>query len=244
MPGWELFVGEWVLVGLNRRVMRGLVAEVLNLRTSHRSNSNLLQGQLDKTDLSAFTPRKPRSENVLPLGNTYKCKDGLWLFLAVLNDRQVPDLFRIMGCPEAIGDPRYLTTASRSNNCKELIAMLDTCFLTKTRAEFAAEFDKNGITFALISTLEDAVNDPQARAAGIVVPFSDGSGDTITSPLEIMGMQKVVPRRAPKVIGQDTREVLRGVLGMSEGEIERLKEEGAIKDGTPVKGNKNVEARL
>ncbi len=44
--------------------------------------------------------------------NHYKCKDGRWLILSLLNeDRQWPTLARCMGREDLVNDPRFATKA-------------------------------------------------------------------------------------------------------------------------------------
>ena len=72
-------------------------------------------------------------------------------------------------------------------------------------------------------TLDDAVNDPQMRAAGAFVQFDypgHGTVDTIDSPMFVAGSDKRKPSPPPE-IGANTREVLRD-LGYSQAAIDDM----------------------
>ncbi|MBV8122155.1 MAG: hypothetical protein JO081_19720 [Alphaproteobacteria bacterium] len=58
------------------------------------------------------------------------------------------------------------------------------------------------------------------------MPFTDGSGLTVNSPLWIAGQEKLPPRPAPTV-GQHSTEILREA-GYSDSEISSMQEAGVI----------------
>jgi formyl-CoA transferase len=64
------------------------------------------------------------------------------------------------------------------------------------------------------------------RAAGVVLPFADGSGRTVTSPFEIDGVRKRAPGPAPR-LGQHGDEVL-AQAGYSADEIAALRAAGVL----------------
>lgn len=221
-----------IATGLYRRERtgKGGVVGTSLLANGMWSNSSLLQASLDKVDLP---PVKPRTE-ASPLFNNYRCKCGKWLNLSILNfEKLFPPAARILGIPELIGDPRFLTPEGRRDNAAVMVAILDKAFATQDREYWAQEFEKAGITWAKISTLQDVISDPQAHAAGHIVPFVDGSGMTINTPIELGGVEKKRPTRAPE-LGQHTWEVLHE-LGYSEKEIERMAKDGIIVESAGVR---------
>ena len=75
---------------------------------------------------------------------------------------------------------------------------------------------------------QEVINDPQLRANDIVVPLEGAGGkltSTISSPIEMHGVNKVPARRAP-ALGEHNEEVLKQ-LGFSASEIDGLRASGA-----------------
>ncbi|HPU51343.1 MAG TPA: CoA transferase [Burkholderiaceae bacterium] len=201
----------------------GLVSSSL-LANGLWANSFLVQGQLS----GAIVPQRvPREQAPNPLGNTYRCRDGRWLNLSLLNEeRQFGPLLEALGCGEAAADPRFSSAPGRAANNVELVALMDRQFAQRDLADWRVHLDAAGITFGVVGTLADIDDDVQMRASGALVPFSDGSGLTVSSPFEIAGTSKVSPRKAP-AIGQHTESVMQAE-GFGADEIARLRELGVI----------------
>ena len=111
-------------------------------------------------------------------------------------------------------------------NSPELIEIYDRVFSEKTLDEWRKILDDAGITFGIVNTLDDLLDDEQARHAGVIVPFADGSGETISSPFNVDGETKRPPAAAPS-IGQHTDEILRE-HGYSDAEIRKLRDTRAV----------------
>ena len=114
----------------------------------------------------------------------------------------------------------------RQKNSPELIEIYDKVFAEKTLEQWRKILDAAGITFGIVNMLDDLVNDDQARHAGAIVPFADGSGETISSPFNIDGETKCPPGAAP-AIGQHTNEILRE-HGYNDAEIRKLRNAKAV----------------
>src|SRR5262249_30061165 len=88
--------------------------------------------------------------------------------------------------------------------------------------------DEARIPYGVIHTPEEAAQDPQLRAAGIVVPI-EGAADldyTVNNPLTLRGMERVPSRRAPEH-GEHNAEIL-AQLGFSSDDVNQLASAGAI----------------
>ncbi len=188
------------------------------------ANGFLVQGQLSG---AKFVPRPPRTEAPNPLTNIYRCRDNRWLSLAVLNDaRQFEPLLKALDFSALSQDERFTTALARGVYHRELIALFDARFSERDLADWRARLDAAGITFGVIGTLADVDNDEQMRASGALVPFADGSGLTVASPLELDGASKRAPGPAPG-LGEHNEVVLREV-GYSEAQIRDLQARGVL----------------
>ena len=168
-----------------------------------------------------YPPRQPRDNAPNPLGNIYRCSDGRWLNLVVLNEaRQLPSLLQALDLAKLATDPRFATQAARAENKVALIALFDQRFAQDKLAVWRQRLDAAGITFGVIGTLADINDDPQMRSAGAIVPYAHRDGLTVANPIAIAGVTKRSPGPAP-TLGQHSASVLRGA-GYDEQTIARL----------------------
>jgi crotonobetainyl-CoA:carnitine CoA-transferase CaiB-like acyl-CoA transferase len=174
-----------------------------------------------------FQERRPRERALNAATNHYRCKDGRWLMLSLLNEeRQWPALARCLGREDLIDDPRFATKADRHARSLELIALFDQIFATRDLAEWRAALDGNGLVFGVVAILDDIPTDRQMIDNDVLVPFENDTMMTINSPIWVEGSEKVKPKRAPE-IGEHSEQILREA-GYDEAAIRNLKASGAV----------------
>ena len=172
---------------------------------------------------ATFTPRPPREKGFSALGCYYRCRDGRWLLLAIVNEaRDWPIFATCMGRADLIDDPRFAKQADRFARSAELIALFDAAFATRDRDDWRQRLGEAGIVFECVAEMADVPADPQMKASGVLVPFEGDTMLTIDSPLFVGGADKVPPRKAP-AIGEHTDEILREA-GYDAAAIARLRD--------------------
>jgi len=183
-------------------------------------------------------PRPGREDAASALANLYRCGDGRWLMLNVLNeDRDWPGLLRALGRPDLAADQRFATTAARRANVRALVDAFEKVFAGRPLAAWRAALDAEGLTFGFVGTVDDARDDAQMVASGALVPIEDsraGASLTVSSPLWVEGEAKVPPRYAPE-LGEHSSAILTEV-GYSEAEVARLLADGVIVQDKPAAG--------
>jgi len=176
---------------------------------------------------ATFGERRPRERALNAVTNHYKCKDGRWIILSLLNEeRQWPALARCLGREDLVTDERFATKAGRHQRSIELIRVFDEIFATRPLAEWRKLLDGNGLVFGVVGILDDIPNDQQMLDNDVLVPFENDTMLTINSPIWVDGAKKVQPRRPPD-IGEHSDEILRKA-GYDEASIERLRASGAV----------------
>ena len=163
-----------------------------------------------------------------PLTEFYRCRDGRWFMLAILNQvREWPLLAQVVGHPELLDDPRYATSDLRKANGEALLAVLESAFATRDWQDWKQALDQAGITTGAASLPQDHLTCPQVAANNMLPEMADHSGlRTIDSPIHIEGEVKRPPARAPE-IGEHSQKVLAD-FGYTTDQIDRLVNNGAI----------------
>jgi crotonobetainyl-CoA:carnitine CoA-transferase CaiB-like acyl-CoA transferase len=188
------------------------------------ANGVLVQAQLCG---ATMIPRPPRDQLPNACTNMYRCRDGRWLTLSMLNEvRQLEPLLDVMERRDILQDPRFSTLEERRANSRQLIAVFDSIFATRDLADWRKGLDEAGITFGVTGTLDDIPGDIQMRESGALVSYADGEMLTVNSPFSLDGVEKTKPRAAP-TIGQHSEEILREA-GYSSEDIEALRQSKAF----------------
>jgi len=187
------------------------------------SNGCWMQAVLCDADFSVRLRRGQRGA----LTELYKARCGRWFMLVMLNyTREWPLLVDAIGKPEWLSDARFATPDARKANTAELVAALETVFVTRDWAEWRAIFQESGITFGPIARPSDHLDCAQIAANGML-PEIEGTGlRTVASPIVLDGETKRTPRLAP-AIGEHTRSILDS-FGFDAAAIDALVASGAV----------------
>ena len=164
-----------------------------------------------------------------PLTNSYKTKDGRWLWLAVIQpDPKWRSFCEHVGCPELCEDPRFIDFEARRKHNTELIDILDGIFASRTLDEWRERLRTFDGVWDPTQTLDEVVRDPQVIANGYLAAGEEPGPplSVVTSPAQFDSQPLSTVRRAPEH-GQHTEEVLLE-CGYSWEEISSLKERGAV----------------
>lgn len=174
--------------------------------------------------------RHDRTRAGNPLWNSYRAGDDRWFWLAMLqSDPSWPDFCRAIERPELENDPRFNSRETRSENCEELIRILDEVLASRNRQEWEKRFRENNCIYGRVETPVEVITDPQAVANGFFAEIHHpavGEMKLVATPVKFRQNPASVRTPAPEV-GQHTEEILLD-LGYSWDDIARLKEQGVI----------------
>jgi crotonobetainyl-CoA:carnitine CoA-transferase CaiB-like acyl-CoA transferase len=155
-------------------------------------------------------PRTGSRSNTAAPRNVYRTRDGRWISMSASMQAMVERLYKALGVPEMLEDPRFKTNAARVAHADESEAPIRDFIAAHTLEEGMAFFEKNEITAAPVYDIAQFMADPHVQARQIVVDMPDDQMGTIP-------MHAVVPRLsdspgvlrhpAPK-LGEHTAEVL------------------------------------
>lgn len=187
-------------------------------------------GQLSNYFCSGKVPGRigNASANITPY-DVFPCADGQ-MVVASANQSQFESLCRAMGKPELAAEARFADNAARMANHDALFEELSSVFRTRTCAEWEELCYRAGVPCGPINDYRQALAHPQAAHHGTKIELEHPYGvraPGVANPMRFSGTP-VEYRRAPPLLGEHTREVLGGELGMGESELARLEAEGVI----------------
>ncbi len=169
-----------------------------------------------------------RHPSLAPFGS-FQTSDG-YIIIAVGNNRLWKELCRVLGHPEWAEDPRFATNSLRVENYTALEELLEQKLMEKSRRDWIEIFVESGIPCGPINSIPDLVKDPQVQARDMIVEIenpNDGQVSVSGVPVKLSNTPGDITKTAPS-LGENTYEVLHALLGLSEKEIDRLKNEGIV----------------
>jgi len=175
-------------------------------------------------------PRWDRTKAGNPIFNSYCAGDGLWFQLAVgASDAHWADFCRAIDRPDLQEDSRFTDMDKRSQNCEELIRILDRVFAGRTRDEWEKRLREYDLIYGRVQSSSDIVTDPQAIANDFFVELDHpaaGPMKVVNTPVRFCQEPSSVRTPAPET-GQHTEEILLD-LDYTWDDITRLKEQNVI----------------
>jgi formyl-CoA transferase len=221
-----------IMLALYERQMTGRGSKVSTslMATGAWSNSCQIQAAL----LGAvFLQRRPRLDPLNALVNQYQARDGYrFMFCCLDTKNDWGRICRAIERAELSDDARFATAGARFEHGAEIVTILDEAFAKKDMAEWQKIFDREGIIWGPIPTIDRVATDEQMRANGVFAEMDHpqlGSVITVNNPINVNGVEKEKPRLAPE-IGQHSVEVLRS-LGYEESAISDLIQRGVTAPG-------------
>ncbi len=176
----------------------------------------------------------PPAPETTPLFTTYKCADGRWLFISVLDDAAWPPLCVALDKPSLVSDPKFIDATARKTNRGDLAILLEQTFAAKTSKEWEIILaTQPALIFQAVNTPTEIGDDPQILANEYIVAVDHpekGPIKRMALPLHhngkpLGGFLDPSPRH-----GESSSDVLASVLGMTADEIKALQASGITRD--------------
>ncbi|MCW5604584.1 MAG: CoA transferase [Burkholderiales bacterium] len=166
--------------------------------------------------------------NIVPY-QTFRTADGS-IILACGNDNLFVKFCEAAGCADLPKDPRFSTNAKRVEHRDEITRVLDGIFAKRTTREWVELLDAAGVANGPINAVAQVFEEPQVRARGLKFELphaAAGKVPLVASPMRFSDTP-VDYKLPPPVLGEHTDEILRGMLGVSDAEIAKLRADGVV----------------
>lgn len=205
-----------ILAALMARERHGVGQEV---DASHLGSMIQLQGLSVSMRLMMGRTLNPTARTAVrnPLWNHYKCQDGKWIALAMLqSNRYWVDFCHAIDRPDLLEGELFKDLRARAKNAKTAVAIIDDVFAKKPSHEWLDILQRSGdLIFTLVNAIDDLPEDPQVIANDYVVDYEHPR----FGPIKVLGNPVRFsetpgdPRGAAPELGEHTEQVLIDVLG-------------------------------
>ncbi len=170
-----------------------------------------------------------RDPAMVPHGVFPTAGEDQWAAIAIASDTEFAALCDVLGISALASDPAYARLADRLRN----VAMLESEVAARTRNfgrdELVRRLRERGIAAGPVYNTHELMADGAFRASAMMITREHGDSGARAVPGLPVKFSGIEPdyRGAPR-IGQHSDEVLATLLGMTAGEIARLREEKVI----------------
>ena len=180
--------------------------------------------------LGIIEERRGNRLNFAAPRGAYETKDNKWVALSGTAQSVAERILHAIGHPDLITDERFSTNGARMENVAELDDLIQTWMSQHNLGEVIEIFEREDAALAPVYDIAQIYEDPQYKARGTIVHIADDELGEI--PLldpqprfsETPGRIRHagLPRAAANI------EILKEELGLSDADLERLEDEGAI----------------
>jgi len=160
----------------------------------------------------------------------YRCRDGRYLMLVVVQDEQWRGLCRALGRADLAEDPAYAGSLDRARASASLAAILEKAFAARDRDEWVRVLAGHDVPSAPVLEREEVFAYPQLAANAMLVETTHplaGRAMMVASPVRLHGAGPSATSPAP-LLGEHTEAILRE-LGYSPAALRELEEAGVIR---------------
>lgn len=166
--------------------------------------------------------------NIVPY-QTFQTSDG-WIIVAVGNDGQFRKFVEAGGRPELADDERFATNPSRVRHRDTLVPILAEMVKARGKADWIGALEAAGVPCGPINELDEVFDNEQVVARGMQVSLPHPCGADVKLVRNPIRMSATPPdaRTAPPLLGAQTEDVLRDMLGYDDVRIAALKAKQAI----------------
>jgi crotonobetainyl-CoA:carnitine CoA-transferase CaiB-like acyl-CoA transferase len=184
-------------------------------------------------DLGRQVPRLGRGHPQIVPYQSFVCADGRSIMIGAFTQGFWRRLCVALDREEWVTDERFETNTVRVANRGVLVPLLEELMLANDRDVWCEVLGQHDVPFTPINSVAEAL--ASELAVGSSTTLTDAAGETAhvsANPIRVPQWREM-DHRMPPHLGDDTSEVFRGLLGMSQEEIEELSASGVSGIASP-----------
>jgi 2-methylfumaryl-CoA isomerase len=248
LPAWDAITGALATTSLlaaersRARTGEGQFVQLALSDTAFWMVGNL--GKIAEVQINHHERAKDGNYLYGAFGRDFSTQDGHRVMIVALTLRQWRNLVDATGLQQSFDVIARLMDVDLDDEggrfrARELLgATLKPWVLSHPLDELREIFDRHGVSWGPYQTFTELVEgDPRCSTTNPMFAEVEqpGIGTYLMpgSPLAFAGADRLAPERAP-LLGEHTDEILSGVLGLSDVEIGRLRDQGVVAGPAPV----------
>jgi len=176
-----------------------------------------------------------RGHASIPTYRSFTCRDGREIIIAATTEKMWEALCRVLRLPGLISDERFQTNVDRFQHEEALWEILERRFRDQDADEWLGRLQDSGVPVATVNAVDEALRDPQVRHRQMVRSIRHRDGEDlrlVASPIRMKSTSAEMYRWPPD-LGQHTRTVLEGWLGLSSHAVDTLARSSIIHEAPP-----------
>lgn len=162
--------------------------------------------------------------------NTYPTRDERWIVISGSTQIITERLFRVIGRPDLIADPRFKTNRDRVANVEALDEIVGAWIGARTQAECMEQLIAAYVAVAPVLDFKQLAEDPQLVERKSLVTIDDPDLGPLRMP-DVLPKLSETPghiRFAGIAMGVHNKEIYQDRLGLTDAEMVKLKADGVI----------------
>ena len=192
---------------------------------------NFMEAWIPAYEKLGFVPNRTGSRLIGSTpNNLYRTGDGGYIHITAQADNLFRRLAAAMGQPGLAKDTRFADHAARNTNYAALDEIIEAWTLSLPLTDLEGILQRASVPATRIFTIADIFNDPHygARNSIISAPHDNMGSVAMAAVVPRLSATPGVVRHAGRDVGQDTRVVLTELLGLQDGDVDTLIQEGIV----------------
>jgi CoA:oxalate CoA-transferase len=167
------------------------------------------------------------SEQRRPVYAPMKTIDG-HVIIAPISQKNFEQMADAMRRPDLKTDARFSTGPARMEHWTELMTIIEQWTEARSGVEIESIMDANSVPCSRFLTVADALKDPQMAERGGLSRIRDAAGEFLVPNAPFQFTTPTAAGPTVSALGADSSEVLASILGLSEQQIDELRDQRVL----------------